>query len=85
MKEQLKAVEKNIKQKPCLNITSKDLPDLKDKSIGDAISLNITGTVKSLRQPDRWELENEEHKKGDIIATLEINIKGANQSDSPAD
>jgi hypothetical protein len=73
LENKVKAV-KQVKSYGNLHLSSKDLPEVKNLSLGDKITLAIEVDVRGLRKPDRWEISEEGMKPGDIRA--DINILG---------
>jgi hypothetical protein len=55
-----------------LYVNSKDLPFIKDVSIGDIVELTIKLKVTQLRQPDRWEVSEQKLNPKDVIVSGSI-------------
>jgi len=55
-----------------INICDADIPEVKDWSIGDKVTLTVDVEVSDLRKADMWEQEEYGLKKDSIKAGAEI-------------
>lgn len=63
---------KEVKSYGSLHLTSKDLPNVKNLSIGDKLTITTDIEVVGLRKPDRWEIQNDNLRPTDIKVNVEI-------------
>lgn len=71
-KEQLKSLEKSIAMSH-LSIAGSNDKKIKELELGEEVDIIITGArVKSLRELDRFDIEDGKMTKDDIIVNLEF-------------
>ena len=71
VKNQVKAV-KEVKSFGRINVNSKDVPGVKDLTIGQKVTITIDVEITGLRKPDRWEISNKEILPTDVKVDMEI-------------
>ena len=71
LKSKVTAVKKE-KSYGSLSLNSSDYPEISKCSVGDIKEFDITVKVKGLRQPDMWEVSEENAKPTDVIANVII-------------
>ena len=71
MLKNVKTKEKT-KRKERLSLNSLDVPEIKDWPIGDEYEVTVKVKMNSIREVDKWDMDEYGYKKGDVKAEFEV-------------
>lgn len=72
LKSKVSVMAKPEKSYGHLNLSSKDFPEVKDFTLAKEVELTVKFKIKTLRNPDRWEVAENKMNPKDVMASGEI-------------